>query len=67
MAEEHGASAAQQLITADSLLAQLRSLGIASGDSVLVHSSLKSLGWVNGGAVAVVQALLAAVGDAGPS
>lgn len=65
MAEEHGAAPTRPFVTADGLRAQLRSLGIESGDTVLVHSSLKSLGWVNGGAVAVVQALLAAVGDAG--
>ncbi|WP_222597506.1 aminoglycoside N(3)-acetyltransferase [Edaphobacter albus] len=40
-------------------------MGIRTGDIVLVHSSLKSLGWVNGGPVAVIQALLRAVGDDG--
>ena len=32
--------------------------GIERGDSILVHSSLSSLGWVEGGAETVVQALL---------
>ncbi|NTU64787.1 MAG: aminoglycoside N(3)-acetyltransferase, partial [Chloroflexi bacterium] len=44
--------------TRDSLTADLRALGVKSGMIVLVHSSLSSIGWVNGGSVAVVQALL---------
>lgn len=52
-------------VTVDSLTTQLIKLGLTQGDVVLVHSSLSSLGWVNGGAVAVVQALLKAVGENG--
>jgi aminoglycoside 3-N-acetyltransferase len=36
----------------------LRKLGIKAGDIVMVHSSLSSLGRVEGGAAAVIQALL---------
>ena len=43
--------------TRSSLADDLRQLGLKSGMTVLVHSSLKSLGWVNGGPVAVIQAL----------
>ena len=44
--------------TRDSLAADLRRLGLQAGQVVLVHSSLSALGWVNGGPVAVLQALM---------
>ncbi|AJY77554.1 hypothetical protein VN24_06600 [Paenibacillus beijingensis] len=37
-------------------------MGITEGDEVLVHSSLSSLGYVDGGARTVIEALIAAVG-----
>lgn len=43
----------------------LRDLGLKRGDIVLVHSSLSSLGHVEGGAQAVVDALLAVLGETG--
>jgi aminoglycoside 3-N-acetyltransferase len=55
----------EQLNTRGSLAAGLTALGVRPGETVLVHSSLRSLGWVSGGAVAVVQALLDALGPAG--
>ncbi|OSC63358.1 AAC(3) family N-acetyltransferase, partial [Streptomyces sp. 4F] len=45
--------------------AGLRELGVRSDDTLLVHSSLSSLGWVCGGPVAVVQGLLDALGPDG--
>lgn len=43
----------------------LRQLGVEAGDVLVVHSSLRSLGWVAGGAAAVVDALLDVVGPEG--
>lgn len=48
--------------TVASLVADLRALGLEPGMTVMVHSSLSRLGYVSGGAQAVVQALLEAVG-----
>jgi aminoglycoside 3-N-acetyltransferase len=44
---------------------QLRALGLEQGNLLLVHASLRSLGWVCGGATAVVQALLDVLGPDG--
>jgi aminoglycoside 3-N-acetyltransferase len=53
------------LVTHDTLTAQLRELGVRPGETLLAHSSLSSLGWVNGGPVTVVRALLDALGPDG--
>ena len=44
--------------TRASLAAEFGRLGLKPGMTVLVHSSLSSLGWVSGGPVAVIQALM---------
>ena len=44
--------------TVTSLAADLRAAGVVPGMTVLVHSALSKLGWVVGGPVAVVQALM---------
>ena len=51
--------------TRESLAADLRAVGVQVGMTLLVHSSLSSIGWVCGGPVAVVQALFDALGPAG--
>lgn len=53
------------LQTRHSLATDLRALGLRAGDIVLCHTSLRSLGWVCGGPVAVVQALLDVLGPDG--
>ena len=43
----------------------LQELGVMAGDLLLVHSSLRSFGYVQGGADTVIDALLETVGDSG--
>lgn len=43
----------------------LRDLGLTKGDAVLVHSSMKGLGHIDGGPNAVIDALLDTVGPTG--
>ena len=50
-------------ITVDRMARDLRELGVESDDCLLVHASLSSLGWVNGGPVAVVDALHSVLED----
>ena len=47
------------------IAAGLRRLGLGEGDLVYVHSSLSSLGWVEGGPHAVVEAFLDVIGSQG--
>ena len=43
----------------------LRGVGLQSGDSVMVHTSLGKIGYVCGGAQAVIEALIETVGEGG--
>lgn len=52
-------------ITRKDIVKGLRRLGVRRGQTLLVHSSLKSLGKVVGGAEAVIDALLDVLGDGG--
>ncbi len=52
-------------LTVNSLAEQFAACGLAAGQTVLVHSSLSKLGWVAGGEVAVIQALLHVLTPAG--
>ena len=51
--------------TVESLSTDLPALGVAPGMVVLLHSSLSALGWVCGGAVAVILALERVLGEQG--
>jgi aminoglycoside 3-N-acetyltransferase len=52
-------------LTVDTLAVQFGICGLRAGQTVLVHSSMSKLGWVAGGAQAVIQALLRVLGDDG--
>jgi aminoglycoside 3-N-acetyltransferase len=65
VSEEEAIARVDRPATVASLVADLRSLGVTAGMTVMVHSSLSRLGYVAGGAQAVVQALLEAVGTDG--
>lgn len=52
-------------ITKDQIVFDLKLMGIAPGDVILMHSALSSIGRVEGGADAVIDALLEAVGESG--
>ena len=52
-------------VTVASLTRDLHALGVEPGMTLLVHSSLSSLGWVCGGAQAAIEALTAALGPDG--
>ncbi|MEC8992000.1 MAG: AAC(3) family N-acetyltransferase [Candidatus Latescibacterota bacterium] len=47
------------------VIRSLESMGLKAGDRVMVHSSLSSMGHVEGGAPTVLQAFLDVLGDAG--
>jgi aminoglycoside 3-N-acetyltransferase len=52
-------------ITKEILIADLKKIGLTIGDSVLVHSSLSKIGFVEGGAKTVVDALTEVIGETG--
>lgn len=53
------------LVTRPDIVAGLRAIGLRPGDLVQVHSSLSAFGYVEGGADAVVDALVDALGPDG--
>lgn len=65
MKEKEIINRTQMPVTVSNMIRDMQVLGIRKEDNILVHSSLSSLGWVCGGAQAVVQALVKSVGDGG--
>jgi aminoglycoside 3-N-acetyltransferase len=55
----------QKLITTANLVQDFRRLGVPRGGLLMMRSSLRSIGHVNGGAETVVDALLEVLGPAG--
>jgi aminoglycoside 3-N-acetyltransferase len=53
------------VLTRGQLVRDFRRLGVMAGQTLLVHASLRSLGWVSGGADTVVEALRQALGPGG--
>ena len=65
MSERDAVEAVAEPLTADSLSTDLRELGVERGETLLVHASMRSLGWVAGSAQAAVEALQSAVTEDG--
>jgi aminoglycoside 3-N-acetyltransferase len=65
MSERKLIEGTQKPHTRQDLTADLNSLGVTEGDVLLVHTSLSAVGWVCGGPVTFIHALLDAVGDSG--
>ena len=51
--------------TVESIIRDLRAIGVEPGQTVLVHSSLSAFGWVCGGAPTVVDALQRVITESG--
>ncbi len=54
-----------RVVTRPQLARDLRALGVAPGEVLMVHESVKAIGWVAGGPDVVIDALLDAVGPTG--
>lgn len=54
-----------QVILKDEIIQKLKEVGLKNGDTVMVHTSLGKMGYVCGGAQAVIEALMEVVGDSG--
>lgn len=53
------------VVTLSECVTRFSEAGIAAGDTVLVHGSLKAVGWISGGANTIVDALLQVIGPQG--
>ncbi|WP_303657558.1 aminoglycoside N(3)-acetyltransferase [Haladaptatus caseinilyticus] len=65
MTERETIEQSDEPITTERIETDLRTLGVSVGGTVLVHSSLSALGWVSGGAPAVVDALRSVISEDG--
>lgn len=52
-------------ITKDILMKDLRKIGIQAGDNVIVHSSMSKIGWIVGGVITVINALMEVLTEEG--
>lgn len=53
------------MINFDELISEFKRIGLKNGDVLLVHSSFKSFGGVDGGPQTVINALISVLGDEG--
>ena len=53
----------RQLVLEKDILEALKAVGVQEGQSIMVHTSLSSLGFVCGGAQIVIEALIKSVGE----
>lgn len=65
MNEQQAIAMMHQPNTKDSLVKELRQLGVQTGDLLIAHASLSKLGWVCGREITVLDALLEAIGETG--
>lgn len=54
-----------RVILKDEIVQKLREVDLEKGDAVMVHTSLKRMGYVCGGAQTVIEALMEVVGENG--
>ena len=55
----------RKIVLKQDILDALHSVGVSKGQTIMVHTSLSSLGFVCGGAQTVIEALIEAVGNEG--
>jgi aminoglycoside 3-N-acetyltransferase len=55
----------KSFVTKSQLIADLKSLGVQAGDTVMLHVSVKAVGWVVGGPRVILEALLEVLSEDG--
>ena len=62
---ERGELLRRRLITETQLVKDLQGLGLKPGDTVMLHASVKAVGWIVGGPDVIIQAILDVIGPQG--
>lgn len=60
-----GSTMPENHVSRRDIVTAIREMGLQEGDKVMVHSSLSSMGYVDSGAVTVVEAFLEVLGSEG--
>lgn len=60
-----GRDTEMRVLLKEEIVQKLRKVGLEKGDAVMVHTSLKRMGYVCGGAQTVIEALMEVVGENG--